>query len=153
MFSKRLDTRREFLKKSASATMGFTVLPPTSSRPPCPGWQAAAEQADQPGSDRCGRTGFARRSEICSGGKARPVAFCDVDFGARRVEDNLKRYPGVRQFKDFRVMLEEMDKDIDAVSVVTPDHTHFPAAMLAMSLGKHVYVEKPLTHSYREADL
>ena len=47
----------------------------------------------------------------------------------------------------------QMGKDIDAVTVVTPDHTHFPAAMLAMSMGKHVYVEKPLTHSYREADL
>ena len=81
------------------------------------------------------------------------MAFCDVDFSARRVADNIEKYPGVRRFADFRVMLEEMGDDIDAVCIATPDHTHFPAAMLAMSMGKHVYVEKPLTHSYREADL
>ncbi|MHC4910967.1 MAG: Gfo/Idh/MocA family protein [Planctomycetota bacterium] len=147
-------TRRDFLKKSALATAGFTILPSylvTGAR---------AQDGRLPPSKRInlgviGVGGQATRDvpEICAGGKAHPVAFCDVDFGRRGVEKNLEKYPGVRQFKDFRVMLEEMGDDIDAVSVVTPDHTHFPAAMLAMSMGKHVYVEKPLTHSYREADL
>ena len=63
---------------------------------------------------------------VSANGAATPVAFADVDFNARRVDANLKRYPGVKQFADFRVMLEKMGKDIDAVTVVTPDHTHFP---------------------------
>jgi hypothetical protein len=154
MSSKIRSNRRDFVKKSAAMTAGFTILPSYLIS------GARAQDGKLPPSKRINLAviGVGGRAahvvpEICSGGKAHPVAFCDVDFSAKRVEDNLKRYPGVRQFTDFRVMLEEMDKDIDAVSVVTPDHTHFPAAILAMSMGKHVYVEKPLTHSYREADM
>jgi len=146
--------RRAFLKKSAAAAAGFTILPsylvsggrgPDGRLPPSKRVNLAVIGV--------GGRGARVVPSICSGGKAHPVAFCDVDFRAKRVDNNLKRYPGVRQFKDFRVMLEKMGKDIDAVSVATPDHTHLPAAMLSMSMGKHVYVEKPLTHSYREADL
>ncbi|MAB75303.1 MAG: oxidoreductase, partial [Verrucomicrobiales bacterium] len=90
---------------------------------------------------------------LCTNGFAQPVALCDVDLNARNIEKNLERYPGAKQFADFRIMLDKMGKDIDAVSVVTPDHTHYVAAIAAMQLGKHVYVEKPLTHTYREADL
>ncbi|MCP3918962.1 MAG: Gfo/Idh/MocA family oxidoreductase [bacterium] len=154
MSSKIRGTRRSFLSKSAAAAASFTILPSylvTGAR---------AQDGKLPPSKRInlaviGVGGRASRvvPGICSDGKAHPVAFCDVDFGAKRVADNLEKYPGVRRFKDFRVMLEEMEQDIDAVSVVTPDHTHLPAAMLAMSMGKHVYVEKPLTHSYREAEL
>lgn len=147
-------SRRSFLKKSAAATAGFTILPAHLVA------GARSQDGALPPSQRInlaviGVGGRAARvvPELCSEGKAQPVAFCDVDFGAPHVAENLEKYPGVRRFKDFRVMLEEMDRDIDAVSVVTPDHTHFPAAMLAMSMGKHVYVEKPLTHSYREAAL
>lgn len=145
--------RRDFLKKSAAATFGFTLLP---------SYLATGRAADgkKPPSQRVNLAciGVGGRATgvipgVCSGGHASPVAFCDVDFKARRVDQNLKKFPGTKQFKDFRVMLEKMGDDIDAVTVVTPDHTHFPAAMLAMSMGKHVYVEKPLTHSYREADL
>ena len=144
--------RRDFLKKSSAATFGFTLLP--SIWPPAVGGGQTA--AKQTGESRVrGRRWPASGviPSVSANGAATPVAFADVDFNARRVDANLKRYPGVKQFSDFRVMLEKMGKDIDAVTVVTPDHTHFPAAMLAMSMGKHVYVEKPLTHSYREADL
>jgi predicted dehydrogenase len=147
-------TRREFLANSAAATYGFTILPPYLVS------GARASDGRLPPSQRLnlaavGVGGRASRvvPELCTGGRAQPVALCDVDFTARRVENNLKKYPGVKQFKDFRVMLDKMGKDIDAVSVVTPDHTHFPATMLAMSMGKHVFVEKPLVHSYREAEL
>ncbi|HAV63481.1 MAG TPA: oxidoreductase [Verrucomicrobiales bacterium] len=146
--------RRDFLKTSALGTFGFTILPSyliTGAR---------AADGKLPPSKRVNLAcvGVGGRASgvipsLCRGGHAHPVAFCDVDFSARRVEANQKRFPDVKQFKDFRVMLDQMPDDIDAVSVVTPDHTHFPAAMLAMSLGKHVYVEKPLTHSYREAAL
>lgn len=89
----------------------------------------------------------------CKGGYAKPVAFCDVDFRSRTIKETLEKHSEVPRFADFRVMLDKMGDDIDAVTVVTPDHTHFVAAMAAMQRGKHVYVEKPLTHSFREAEL
>jgi len=73
------------------------------------------------------------------------VAMCDVDD--RMSQDGFKARPKAKKYKDFRVMFDEMAKEIDAVIIATPDHTHFPAAMVAMELGKHVFVEKPLTHS------
>lgn len=145
--------RRQFLKHSAAATFGFTFLP---------SYLATGRSADGklPPSKRIniacigvGGRGTKVIPGVCRDGKAMPVAFCDVDFKSPRIEQNLERFPGVKQYRDFRVMLEKSGKDIDAVTVATPDHTHFPAAILAMSMGKHVYVEKPLTHSYREADL
>jgi len=77
------------------------------------------------------------------------VALCDVD--SKRADAIFKRFPDVPKFKDYRKMLVEMDDKIDAVTVTTPDHTHFPAAMMAMQMGKHVYVQKPLTHTVWEA--
>ncbi len=77
------------------------------------------------------------------------VALCDVD--ERRGARNFKRFGKAKKYKDFRVMLDEMDKQIDAVTVSTPDHTHFVAAMTAIMRGKHVFCQKPLTHSVWEA--
>ncbi|HIJ66431.1 MAG TPA: Gfo/Idh/MocA family oxidoreductase [Candidatus Hydrogenedentes bacterium] len=76
------------------------------------------------------------------------VALCDVD--EKQAAESFKRFPKARRYRDFRVMLEK-EKDIDAVTVSTPDHVHFIAAMTAMELGKHVYVQKPLAHSICEA--
>lgn len=73
------------------------------------------------------------------------VALCDVNDVA--AEEGFKTFPNARRFKDFRVMFDKMAGDIDAVIIATPDHVHFPAAMAAMQLGKHVYVEKPLAHN------
>lgn len=73
------------------------------------------------------------------------VAFCDVD--EKRAGNAYKVFSKAKPYKDFRKMFDEMGKEIDAVIISTPDHTHFPAAMAAMQLGKHVYVEKPLAHS------
>ena len=56
-------------------------------------------------------------------------------------------------FSDFRTMFDKIGSQFDAVTVATPDHSHFPIAMLAMSQGKHVYVEKPIAHSFRQIDL
>lgn len=77
------------------------------------------------------------------------VALCDVD--ALNAAATFKRFPKAKTFKDFRQMLDQAGKSIDAVTISTPDHTHFHAAALAMKLGKHVYVQKPLTHSVWEA--
>jgi predicted dehydrogenase len=78
------------------------------------------------------------------------VALCDVDD--RRGANTYEKYPAAKTYRDFRVMLEKQ-KDIEAVIVATPDHTHAVAAMAAMQLGKHVYVQKPLTRAVGEARL
>jgi predicted dehydrogenase len=77
------------------------------------------------------------------------VALCDVDW--RHADGTFKRYPNAKKYKDFREMLDKEDKNIDAVVVATPDHVHAPASMAAIKRGKHVYCEKPLTHSVYEA--
>jgi len=76
------------------------------------------------------------------------VALCDVDSNS--LANALKKYPGARTYSDYRVMLEK-EKTIDAVTVAVPDHHHAPAAIRAIKAGKHVYVEKPLTHTVWEA--
>jgi predicted dehydrogenase len=86
-------------------------------------------------------------------GLANIVAFCDTDMGAPHTQAILKKFPNVPRFQDFRQMFDKMGKDIEAVSIGTPDFSHFPIAMLAMSLGKHVYCEKPMGHSYRQVEL
>ncbi|MGA2498023.1 MAG: Gfo/Idh/MocA family oxidoreductase [Tepidisphaeraceae bacterium] len=76
------------------------------------------------------------------------VALCDVD--ANHAAHTFKRYPNAKVYKDYRKMLDEV-KEIEAVVVGTPDHMHAFASMAAMHAGKHVYCEKPLTHSVWEA--
>jgi len=76
------------------------------------------------------------------------VALCDVDD--RRAAGNFQRFPKAKRFRDFRKMLDQIHNEIDAVVVGTPDHTHAPAAVMAMSLGKHCYCEKPLAHCVYE---
>jgi len=73
------------------------------------------------------------------------VALCDVDDF--RASEAYQTMPKAKRFRDYRVMFDQMHKEIDAVMVCTPDHSHFPAAMAAMQLGKHVMVEKPLAHN------
>ncbi len=76
------------------------------------------------------------------------VALCDADD--RRAAATFEKYPNAKKYRDFRKMLDEMDKQIDAVVIGTPDHTHAPPAAIAMRMGKHCYCEKPLTHSVYE---
>ncbi len=77
------------------------------------------------------------------------VAFCDVDD--LRAKSTYEMFPEVPHFRDYRKMLDRMSKSIDACVIATPDHTHAVIAMACMQLGKHVYVEKPLTHNIWEA--
>ncbi|MGZ4989040.1 MAG: Gfo/Idh/MocA family protein, partial [Limisphaerales bacterium] len=76
------------------------------------------------------------------------VALCDVDD--EKLASAKEKYPKARTYNDYRIMLEK-EKDMDAVSVSTPDLHHAPAAMLAIKNGKHVYCQKPLTHTIWEA--
>jgi predicted dehydrogenase len=77
------------------------------------------------------------------------VALCDVDW--RHAAGTFKRYPKAKKYRDFREMLDKEEKNIDAVTVATPDHVHAVASIAAIKRGKHVYCEKPLTHSVYEA--
>ena len=76
------------------------------------------------------------------------VALCDVDD--KYAAKTFNKYPNAKKYRDFRKMLEKQ-KDIEAVIIATPDHTHAVIAMMAMEMGKHVYCQKPLTHSVYEA--
>jgi predicted dehydrogenase len=76
------------------------------------------------------------------------VALCDVD--QRNAAGTFKNHPKAKQYRDFRKMFDELEKQIDAVTVSTPDHTHAVAAMAAIKRGKHVYCQKPLAHSVYE---
>ena len=83
------------------------------------------------------------------------VALCDADWRKERTDQFpaikvAEGYPGVKRFDDWRKMLEEMDKSIDAVVVACPDHHHAIASITAMKMGKHVFCEKPLAHSMAE---
>lgn len=78
------------------------------------------------------------------------VAFCDVDRD--HCAENMKNWKTTQPFfDDYRVMLDKMHKDIDAIVISTPDHTHFPATLAAMERGIHVYTQKPLTHNIWQA--
>jgi len=77
------------------------------------------------------------------------VALCDVDWN--RAGGTFRRHPKATKYKDYREMLDKEDKNIDAVVVATPDHVHAVASIAAIKRGKHVYCEKPLTHSVYEA--
>jgi predicted dehydrogenase len=134
--------RRQFLKETAAAGLGFWVaggVALTESR-------AANEQVNI----ACIGVGGKGDSDSSDAGKyGTIVAICDVDetFLAKKA----KQFPKTKTYHDYRKMLEEMGKEIDAVTVSTPDHHHAVAGLMAMTMGKHLYCQKPLTHSVYEA--
>ncbi|MFC1498187.1 Gfo/Idh/MocA family protein [Verrucomicrobiota bacterium] len=94
----------------------------------------------------CGGKG---KGNVSGVSKENIVALCDVD--SNKASGIFEKHPDVPKFKDYRKMLDKMDKEIDAVVISTPDHVHFPIGMAAIGLGKHVYIEKPLTYSIKQA--
>lgn len=137
-------SRRDFSKGLLASTLAFHILP-SSAR--------GANGRLQVACIGIGGKGYSDVSGVASAG-ADIVALCDVD-DKRRVNRNSRdhtlNFPRARFFRDFRKMLESMDDRIDAVTVSTPDHTHFHPARMAIMMGKHVYCQKPLTHSIWEA--
>ncbi len=132
--------RRSFLQTAGAAGATFTILKAGSART-----YAANETLNIASIGAGGQAA----SDIKAVASQNIVALCDVD--QNRAAGMFQQFPKARQFKDYRIMLQEMEKQIDAVIVGTPDHHHFPASMAAIRLGKHVYCEKPLTHSVWEA--
>ena len=81
------------------------------------------------------------------------VALCDTDLEGAQCKYALEKYPSLPRFTDFRKMLDAVADRIDAVSVCTPDFSHFPALMAAMKRGLAVFSEKPLAHTFEECEL
>ncbi|UIR57034.1 Gfo/Idh/MocA family oxidoreductase [Sphingobacterium sp. SRCM116780] len=91
--------------------------------------------------------------ELYKTGLCNIVALCDVDMGAKHTQEILKQFPDVPRFTDFRQLFDKMGNQFDAVSIGTPDFSHFPITMMALDLGKHVYVEKPMARTFWEVEL
>jgi predicted dehydrogenase len=91
--------------------------------------------------------------QFINSGLANIVAVCDVDLDSKGCQEIIKLVPKAKQFRDFRQMFDKMAGDIDAVQVAIPDFAHFPVCMAAMQLGKSVFVEKPMTRTFLEAEL
>ncbi|KGE14930.1 Gfo/Idh/MocA family oxidoreductase [Sphingobacterium deserti] len=91
--------------------------------------------------------------ELYKTGLCNIVALCDVDMGAKHTQELIAMFPDVPRYQDFRKMFDEMGNKIDAVTVGTPDFAHFAITMMAIDLGKHVYVEKPMASTFWEVEL
>jgi predicted dehydrogenase len=100
-----------------------------------------------------GNQGAADIRQFEKTGLTEVVALCDTELGHHRTVATIKQFPKAKLYRDFRRLLDENARDLDAVLVATPDFSHFPAAMLALSLGLHVYVEKPVAHTFDQIDL
>jgi predicted dehydrogenase len=148
-------SRRQFLSTALAAGAAWSVLPASA-------WAFAQQSATQcVASDRplrlafigIGNRGGDMIKTFAATGLAAIVAFCDVDLDGPHTQEARQLHPSVPCFRDFRGLFDKMGAQFDAVVISTPDHSHFPLAMLAMDRGKHVYLEKPLAHTFREVDL
>ena len=135
-------SRRQFLGGVGATAATFLVVPRS----------VLGGAAVKPPSEKLNVAGIGvggqGAGDIAQFGGENIVALCDVD--QNRAADSLKKFPDAKTFKDFRKMFDAMEKNIDAVCIATPDHTHAVAVMASLKRGKHVYCEKPLAHSVWE---
>ncbi len=146
-------SRRSFVSGASAATAAaFTIVPRRVLGGP--GYKAPSDKLNI----ACIGVGGKGRSDTRAAMGENIVALCDVDdTQMAKFKDTIKDddealawFDKVKKYKDFRVMLEQQ-KDIDAITVSTPDHTHAVAAMMALKMEKHVFVQKPMTHTIHEA--
>lgn len=100
-----------------------------------------------------GGRGAAVIKELHATGLAEVVALCDTEIGSARTAEIGGLFPAAARYRDFRKMFDEMGGRFDAVAIATPDFSHFPIAMQAMAMGKHIYCEKPMGQSFRQIQL
>jgi predicted dehydrogenase len=136
--------RRNFMKATAAAGAGYWLTANAIS---------ATRAADKPnGKIHVAGIGVGGKgsSDIDQAGEVgEVVAICDID--EKQLDAKAQKFGSAEKFFDYRKMFDKMAKQIDAVTVSTPDHTHAPASFTAMKLGKHVYCQKPMTHDVWEA--
>jgi predicted dehydrogenase len=140
------NSRRDFIKNTALAAAGFVILPRHVL-----GGKGFIAPSDRLtiASIGVGGKGESDIANFFKSGKADIAYLCDVD--EKRAAKTISNFPKAKVYKDWRQMMDKEAKNFDAVSVSTPDHNHAVAALAAMQLGKHVYVQKPLTHDLYEA--
>ncbi len=137
-------SRRSFLRNGALAAAGFMIVP----RHVLGRGYVAPSDRLRVAAVGVGGKGYGDITSFAEG-RADIAFLCDVD--KRRAAKAMTTFPKAKFYTDYREMFEKERKNFDAVSVSTPDHQHAVAAMAAMQLGKHVYVQKPLTHDIYEA--
>lgn len=133
-------TRREAIQTTAAASAGLWL-----------GTAPSVSAADSPNEKlnvACIGIGGRGAANLAGVSSQNIVALCDVD--EKRAGGGFQKFPNARRFQDYRRMLDQLDNQIDAVVVSTPDHTHFHASMMVMQMGKHLYCEKPMAHSVWE---
>ncbi len=138
-------TNRRTMIKAGAAAFAFQFVPEQV-------W--GANERLQVGCIGIGGKGSGDVADVAAAG-GKIVALCDVDDNrrVRKGKDQRELHPQASFHRDFRVMLDKHDREIDAVTVSTPDHVHCHAAVMAMRMGKHVYCQKPLSYSIGEARL
>lgn len=152
------DVSRRLFLKQALALSAATAIPsfwtPMKANSAYPGTKlVGANERINLACCGIGNRGADIIGELYKTGLVNIVALCDVDMGAKHTQKILSQFPDVPRFQDFRKMFDKMANQIDAVSVGVPDFSHFPIAMTAMSLGKHVYCEKPMARAFNEVEL
>lgn len=135
-------SRRDVLKASVAATFGAMLLPS--------GLLVHGQSPNEKLNVACIGIGGQGNYQLNGISNAREniVALCDVD--TVRAGNAYERFPSAKKFTDYRKMFDEIEKEIDAVAISTPDHSHYHPVMRALRAGKHVYCEKPLAHSVAE---
>ncbi|MCA9115713.1 MAG: Gfo/Idh/MocA family oxidoreductase [Planctomycetaceae bacterium] len=136
--------RRDFMKTSALVSAAWWAAP-------APAWSDSKSPVERLNFACIGVDGKGSSDTNDAGRHGNIVALCDIDDN--RLQKKALRYPKAKKFNDYREMLSEMGSEIDAVTVTTPDHSHAPAGMMAMKMGKHCFCQKPLTWSVKEARL
>ena len=137
-------SRRSFLKKSIAASSIFIIPRNVLGGA---GYTAPSDQLNLAAIGSGGKGASDIRLASVKG-REKVVALCDVDFSGS-AKSSVKKFPKAKKYADYRVMLDK-EKNIDAVTISTPDHVHAPAGVFAMERGKHVYIQKPMAHNIRE---
>ena len=140
-----METRRNFIKKSTAAMAAITVVPSLS----------VSGLGHKAPSDKLNivAVGIGGKGLANLGGMKTEniIGLCDVDWNY--ADKAFKAFPDAKRYKDWRIMFDELGNSIDGVLVATSDHTHAIIAATAITMGKHVYCQKPLTHSIYESRL
>ena len=147
-----MSSRRKFIKSAALASAGIAVGNFSATAKSYSRFIGANKKVNL----ACigiGNRGGAILNDLHDTGLANIVALCDIDMGATHTRENMDKFSTAKKFQDFREMFDKAGNEIEAVSIGVPDFSHFPITMMAMALGKHVYVEKPMARTFYEIEL
>lgn len=151
-----MTSRRDFLKAMGASVAGMALsglngamaAPLTSKE-----WASAKKDKVKIAYIGIGNRGEQNITEFAKTGMVEVTCLCDVDMGAHHTQKVMNMYPKAKRFRNFREMFEKASGDFEAVCASVPDHMHFPIAMMALSYGKHIYLEKPMCRTFLEGEL